>query len=226
MITNISGYRFVHLTDLSNWKAACHEQCTALSLKGTVVWSKEGINVMLAGREDDIASWIDWLCQFPEFAGLRFKFSFSETFPFKRMLNKIKSALVPGNVDPLVHTAPALTPLELKRWYETGKEFVIIDTRNGYELETGQFENALDLGLHEFKEFPEKIAALPDSIKAKPVVLYCTGGIRCEKAAPLATLAGFKEVYQLEGGILDYFKDCGHAFYEGDCFVFDERRAI
>ena len=142
------------------------------------------------------------------------------------MMNKIKAALVPGNFDPLAHKAPSITPAELKRWYEMGTDFVIIDTRNDYELEAGKFENALDIHLHEFKEFPDKIAPLPDTVKQKPVVLYCTGGIRCEKAAPLAQLAGFKEVYQLEGGILDYFKECGRDFFEGDCFVFDERRTV
>ncbi len=226
MITNISGYRFVSLHDLEHWQALCQQKCLDLDLKGTVVWSTEGINIMLAGSETAIADWISWLHGFPEFAGLTFKYSHSETLPFKRMLNKIKAALVPGEVDPLVHSAPALAPKTLREWYASGKDFVIIDTRNDYELEAGKFKNALDIHLHEFKEFPQKIAALSDDIKNKPVVLYCTGGIRCEKAAPLAELAGFKEVYQLEGGILEYFKDCGHDFYEGDCFVFDERRTL
>ncbi len=226
MITNISGYRFVHLSDLLHWQAICQQKCLELNLKGTVVWSPEGANIMLAGLDSSISAWIQWLQAFPEFAGLTFKFSLSETVPFKRMMNKIKTALVPGNVDPLIHTAPAIPPQTLRDWYATGKDFIIIDTRNDYELAAGKFKNALDIALHEFKEFPEKVAALPEDIKNKPVVLYCTGGIRCEKAAPLAELAGFKEVYQLEGGILEYFKDCGRDFYEGDCFVFDERRKV
>jgi UPF0176 protein len=226
MITNISGYRFVRLDNLNHWQSIGQQQCLDLDLKGTVVWSQEGINIMLAGSEPNIQAWIEWLHTFPEFAGLTFKWSHSATIPFKRTMNKIKAVLVPGQVDPLLHPAPAIAPKQLREWYANGKDFVIIDTRNDYELEAGKFKNALDIQLHEFKEFPEKIAALPEAIKNKPVVLYCTGGIRCEKAAPLAEQAGFKEVYQLEGGILEYFKDCGQDFYEGDCFVFDERRTL
>ena len=226
MITYISGYRFVNLSNLPEWQAQCQAQCLNLGLKGTVVWSTEGINIMLAGTQNAISAWIHWLHQFPEFAGLNFKFSQAESMPFKRMMNKIKAALVPGDVNPTIHHAPSIEATKLKHWYESGKDFVIIDTRNDYELEAGKFENALDIHLHEFKEFSEQIAKLPDDIKNKPVVLYCTGGIRCEKAAPLAQLAGFKEVYQLEGGILTYFEECGRDFYEGDCFVFDERRTV
>lgn len=223
---NIAGYKFVHLENLQNWQEACRAQCLASGLKGTVAFSEEGINTMLAGPEADIQTWINWLKAFPEFVDIEFKFSESAEQPFGKMLVKIKKALVPGEVNPLVDPAPAITPKDLKAWYENNKDFVIIDTRNTYELESGKFENALDIKLETFSEFSEKIAALPEEIKQKPVVVYCTGGIRCEKAAPLALKAGFKEVYQLEGGILKYFEECGHAFYEGDCFVFDERRAV
>ncbi len=223
---NISGYRFVSLTALEAWQSACREVCTHLGLKGTVVWSPEGINVMLAGPSEMIHSWINWLHQFPEFSGLAFKFSKSVSWPYGKMLVKIKTELVRGAVDPIQEPAPALSPAELKRWYETGKDFVIIDARNHYECERGKFKNALDLHLEAFNTFYEKVSGLEDPIKEKPVVVYCTGGIRCEKGAPLARKAGFKEVYQLEGGILKYFEDCGHAFYEGDCFVFDERTAV
>lgn len=223
---NISGYKFVPLTMLENWQMHCHAICQDLALKGTVVWSPEGINIMLAGEDHAIHSWINWLKAFSEFGDIEFKFSESATQPFGKMLVKIKKALVPGEVNPLVDSAPALKPAELKRWYEEQKDFVIIDTRNHYEIKLGQFKNALDIGLETFSEFPEKIAALPEEIKQKPLVVYCTGGIRCEKAAPLAKKAGFKEVYQLEGGILKYFEECENAFYEGDCFVFDERIAL
>lgn len=223
---NISGYMFVYLKNLEHWQTECREQCTALALKGTVVWSPEGINIMLAGTPSAIQAWIDWLHAFPEFAELRFKFSESAHQPYGKMLVKIKQELVRGQVNPITEPAPAIKPTELKAWYEMGKDFVIIDTRNSYELEVGKFKNALDIHLDMFNEFPAKMAALPDEIKRKPVIVYCTGGIRCEKAAPLALKAGFQEVYQLEGGILNYFEECGRAFYEGDCFVFDERSAL
>lgn len=223
---NICGYKFVQLNDLQTWQETCRVRCIALGLKGTVVWSTEGINIMLAGEPEAIQAWISFIKSFQEFADLEFKFSESTEQPFGKMLVKIKKALVPGDVNPLVDLAPTIKPKDLKAWYENHKDFVIIDTRNTYELSAGKFENALDIKLETFSEFPEKIAALPDEIKQKPVVVYCTGGIRCEKAAPLALKAGFKEVYQLEGGILKYFEECGQAFYEGDCFVFDERRAV
>lgn len=216
----------MHLSDLETWQSACREQCNALGLKGTVVFSVEGINVMLAGSKSAIDSWINWLKEFNAFSDIEFKLSESDTQPFGKMLVKIKKALVPGDVDPLVDAAPNIKPLDLKRWYEEHKDFIIIDTRNTYELERGKFKNAMDIHLETFSEFPEKVAALSAEIKEKPVVVYCTGGIRCEKAAPLALKAGFKEVYQLEGGILKYFEECGDAFYEGDCFVFDERTAV
>ena len=223
---NISGYQFVPLTQLENWQGLCHDKCQALQLKGTVVWSPEGINVMLAGTRTSIHAWITWLHQFPEFSGIEFKFSESSHQPFGKMLVKIKQELVRGGADPFTEPAPSIKPNELKSWYEQNKDFVIIDTRNDYELSVGKFKNALDIHLEMFNQFPEKMAALPESIKQKPVVVYCTGGIRCEKAAPLALKAGFKEVYQLEGGILKYFQECGKAFYEGECFVFDERSAV
>lgn len=203
---NISGYQFVYLTQLEKWQSECRTLCNDLDLKGTVVWSPEGINVMLSGEAASIQAWIKWLHGFTEFAGLAFKFSESLTQPFGKMLVKLKKELVRGEVDPLVDAAPAITPAELKHWYESGKAFVLIDTRNHYELEMGKFQNALDIQLETFTDFPEKVAALSEEIKQKPVIFYCTGGIRCEKAAPLARKAGFKEVYQLEGGILNYFE--------------------
>ncbi len=223
---NISGYKFVNLKHLETWQSQCRDVCLEHALKGTVVFSPEGINVMLAGSNEAIHSWINWLHQFPEFSELEFKFSESNHQPFGKMFVKIKQELVRGNVNPLTEPAPVITPTELKAWYEQNKNFVIIDTRNSYELGVGKFKNALDIHLEMFNEFPEKMAAMPEEIKQKPVVVYCTGGIRCEKAAPLALKAGFKEVYQLEGGILKYFEACGNAFYEGDCFVFDERHAV
>lgn len=226
MIVNISGYRFIPLQNVEAWRERFYALFAPYVLKGTIVVSPEGVNIMLAGETHMIDSWIDAFHAIPEFAGLAFKRSLSDTLPFKRLLVKIKPALVPGAVDPLREPAPSLTPLELKRWYQEGKDFVIIDTRNDYELEAGKFKNAVDMHLHEFKEFSERIKTLDPALKNKPAVLYCTGGIRCEKAAPIAAKAGFKEVYQLEGGILKYLELCGHDFYEGDCFVFDERRSI
>lgn len=223
---NISGYKFVGLTNLEKWQHDCLSQCNTLKLKGTVVWSHEGINVMLAGPADAIEAWITWLHTFQEFYDIQFKESESDIQPFGRMRVKIKKELVPGSIHPTALSAPAISPLELKAWYESKKDFVIIDARNNYEVKMGKFKNALDIQIETFNQFSKKIAALPAALREKPIVLYCTGGIRCEKAAPLALQAGFKTVYQLEGGILKYFEECGSAFYEGECFVFDSRHAL
>jgi UPF0176 protein len=225
-IINIAGYAFVNLDQLESWQERCKLFCQSQALKGTVVFSHEGVNIMLAGETAAIDAFTTWLRAFPEFSSIEFKYSESDFVPFKRMLVKIKQALVPGAVSPLQETAPNLSPQDLKRWYEEGKDFVIIDTRNDYELTMGKFENALDIHLNEFKSFEAALQNLSEDIKAKPAVFYCTGGIRCEKAAPLAKKAGFKEAYQLEGGILNYFKECRDAHYEGACYVFDERVAL
>jgi len=225
-IVNIAGYQFVTLNELEAWRTKAKNFCEGQPLKGTLVFSPEGINIMLAGADSAIRAFEAWIRSFPEFSRLEFKYSYSEFVPFKRMYVKIKPMLVPGSTHPLKETAPTLNPHELKAWYESGKDFVIIDTRNDYELEFGKFSQAIKLDLQEFKHFEEALRALDPALKAKPAVFYCTGGIRCEKAAPMAQKAGFREVYQLEGGILNYFKECGGAHYEGACYVFDERRAL
>lgn len=226
LTTNIAGYLFVGLTELPAWQAQCKAFCATQALKGTVVFSREGVNIMLAGDKPAIQAFVTWLKAFPEFNSIEFKYSHADFIPFKRMYVKIKPALVPGRVNPLVETAAHLSPQELKRWYDENRDFVIIDTRNDYELKLGKFEKALDIHLDEFKNFEEALQNVDEALKAKPAVFYCTGGIRCEKAAPIAKKAGFKEVYQLEGGILNYFKECGGAHYQGDCYVFDERVAL
>ncbi|MFN9914128.1 MAG: rhodanese-like domain-containing protein, partial [Pirellulaceae bacterium] len=114
----------------------------------------------------------------------------------------------------------------LKAWLDAGRPVTLLDTRNDYEVELGTFQQAIDLGIHHFRDFPQAAAAIPEEIKARPMVTFCTGGIRCEKAGPYLEQLGFREVYQLDGGILNYFERCGNSHYEGDCFVFDHRVAV
>ena len=109
---------------------------------------------------------------------------------------------------------------------DEGRKVHLLDTRNDYEVEVGTFTNAIPAGIDNFRDFPEAVAKLPESMKDEPLVMFCTGGIRCEKAGPYMEQAGFKQVYQLEGGILKYFEDCGGDHYTGDCFVFDQRVAV
>jgi predicted sulfurtransferase len=226
-VLHIAGYKFITLYDTEALREVFAQRCGELGLKGTVVLSVEGINIMLAGEEQAITHFKNFLKTMPKFADIEFKQVNADFIPFKRMLVKIKQELVPGlpGVNPAEYTSPTIKPQDLKRWYDEGRDFVIVDTRNTYELEIGTFAKAVDLKLETFREFPEALQKLDPSIKDKPVVMFCTGGIRCEKATPIAEKLGFKEVYQLEGGILNYFKHCGDDHYQGTCYVFDERVA-
>jgi RluA family pseudouridine synthase len=142
------------------------------------------------------------------------------------MLVRIKREIiafgVPG-LDPARAPAPKIDPSTLRRWLDEGRPVTLLDTRNDYEVKLGTFQNALPIGIHRFREFPEAVQKLPAALKETPVVMFCTGGIRCEKAGPYMVGQGFKNVFQLDGGILKYFEECGGAHYNGECFVFDQR---
>lgn len=234
-ILNIAAYHFVSVDCLSERREALTELCQNLSLKGSILLSTEGINLFLAGTEDTITTFIDYINHDPLFADLNMasvhiKKSWSESQPFNRMLVKLKQEIIPlgmPEIQPREHTAPALPPQILKEWLDTGKDFILLDTRNTYEKRLGTFEKATTLDLQHFRDFPEACATqLPSEAKQKPVVMFCTGGIRCEKASVALEQQGYQEVYQLEGGILNYFEQCGGAHYQGDCFVFDKRVAL
>jgi UPF0176 protein len=142
---------------------------------------------------------------------------------------KIKQEIISFGVegiDPARQPAPRLAPEELRQWLDAGKPVTLLDTRNDYEVDAGTFRGALRTGIRRFRDFPAAVKQLPSEMKDQPVVMFCTGGIRCEKAGPLLLREGFREVYQLDGGILKYFERCGGAHYEGTCYVFDERTTL
>lgn len=228
---NISSYKFVDLSskDLTLYQAQLKEKSQSLELKGSILLSPEGINLFLAGPSEAIKSFTDYLMQFPEFSDLWFKESSSENIPFKRLRVRIKEEIIairtPG-IAPAKKTAPYLIPAMLKEWYETNKDMIVLDARNTYEYELGTFDQALTLDIETFREFPQAVSALPDEMRKKTIVTFCTGGIRCEKAAAHLLNEGFEDVWQLEGGILNYFEQCGGEHFKGECFVFDERVAV
>ncbi|HEX7810888.1 MAG TPA: rhodanese-like domain-containing protein [Burkholderiales bacterium] len=226
---NLAGYKFVKLDGLPELRASLRQRCQDLDLKGTILLSLEGINAFIAGPEHEVGAFKAWLRADARFADLRFKESHSDIQPFKRMRVKIKPEIitlrVPG-LDPAANPAPALAPSELKRWLDEGRDVVLLDTRNAFEVEAGTFRNALHLDLKAFGQFPHAADSLDSSLKDKTIVAFCTGGIRCEKAAPVLMGKGFRDVYQLQGGILQYFEDCGAAHFDGRCFVFDERSTL
>lgn len=230
-IANVSGYYFVELLaeDLPLLKSQLLGRAKKLQLKGTILLSTEGINAFLAGPEETIDSYHDYLQSFPQFSALSFKKSYSEYQPFTRMLVRIKKEIISmgcDSVKPAEHTAPHISAKEFHQWYEEHKDMVVLDTRNDYEVSLGTFDDSINLDIKSFRAFPDKIKALPNEMKKKPVVTFCTGGIRCEKAAEYMLQEGFEEVYQLDGGILKYFEECGGDHYKGDCFVFDKRVAV
>ena len=226
-ILNISAYRFISLEDLPDLQAQFRQFCRARPIKGSIMLSREGINLMLAASPEIIAEFKQFIEKFPFFSAMTYKTSVSDTLPFQRMFVKIKRRLTPLNV-PLdaSNTGNYLPPRTLKQWLDAKKEFILLDVRNEYEIEHGTFVGATSLGLKHFSDFAAAVAALPVATRAQPIVTCCTGGIRCEKIVPFMQEQGFEEVYQLEGGILQYFHDCGDVHYDGACYVFDERVAI
>lgn len=228
-IINISCYKFVSLENLEDRRVAIRRRAAELNLKGTVLLSHEGINLFVAGPPESIHSFVDFLRSDPAFADLQPKESANEYQPFNRMLVKVKKEIIAFGIDgvvPAQKTSPKLPAKELKRWLDEGRKVHLLDTRNNYEYDLGTFDNAIKMGLDHFREFPEGVARLPEELKDEPIVMFCTGGIRCEKAGPFMEMAGYRNVYQLDGGILKYFEEVGGDHYHGECFVFDQRVAV
>lgn len=231
---NIAAYKFVTFEDTLERRHLFQEICKNLDLKGTILLTPEGINLFLAGTREAIDSFLSWLRADPRFADIEVKESLSEEQPFNRMLVKIKREIITMKhplIKPELGRAPGVAPLVLKRWLDqghddAGKPVVMVDTRNAFEVDVGTFVNTIDYRINKFSEFPEVIAAHKDELAGKTVVTFCTGGIRCEKAAIHMQEIGYDSVYQLDGGILKYFEEAGGAHYDGDCFVFDRRTAL
>ncbi len=228
-ITNISAYCFTPMDGLKELRAELIRDCRCMGLKGTILLSTEGINLFVAGREEDITQLMERLRSLPGLENLDPKVSHSDHQPFNRMLVRIKKEIIAfgvEGVDPARHTSPKLAPLELKKWLDEGRPVTLLDTRNDYEVKVGTFRNALVPDIRTFREFPGAVDRLPEDLKEQPVVMFCTGGIRCEKAGPLMEMKGFKNVHQLDGGILRYFEECGGEHFDGECFVFDRRVGV
>lgn len=231
---NISAYKFITFNDTAKKRPEFLAICQQLNLKGTVLLTPEGINLFLAGLRHEINAFLKWLRTDPRFSDLQAKESFSEKQPFTKLLVKLKAETITMRM-PLIRPedgrAPAVTPPTLKRWLDQGKDdegrpVIMVDTRNGFEVDVGSFDNTVDFRINKFTEFPAVIAANKEKLNDKTVVTFCTGGIRCEKAAIHMQNVGYERVYQLEGGILKYFEEVGSAHYHGDCFVFDYRTAL
>jgi RluA family pseudouridine synthase len=228
-ILNIAAYKFVRLSDLTARRTRLLELCKQWNLKGSILLSPEGINLFVAGEAREAEWLLEELRSWPELHDLKTKINGTERLPFRRMIVRIKQEIIAFGVegiDPVEHTSPRIAPRELKQWLDEGRAVTLLDTRNNYEVRVGTFKGALPIGIEHFREFPAAVSKLSSEAKEQPLVIFCTGGIRCEKAGPLLEREGFKQVLQLDGGILSYFEQCGGEHFEGECFVFDQRTGL
>jgi len=231
---NAAAYRFVPVEQPDALAASLRKSAAAAQLLGTVIVAPEGINLFLAGPDAALHAWMDHLKADPRFASMQVKYSASQARPFRKLLVKVKPEIISFRrfgIEPGKARAPAVAPEKLALWIaqgrdDAGREIVLLDTRNAQEVAHGTFAGALTLPIARFTELPEALEGHREALEGKTVVTFCTGGIRCEKAALWMQNAGFDHVFQLQGGILDYFERVGGAAYSGACFVFDERVAL
>lgn len=235
MMLNIAAYQFTPVADPAGLAERLQAWAEAGELRGTVLVAQEGLNLFLAGPEPAIRGFLGRLCAEPGFSDLTVKFSQSRMQPFARLKVKIKPEIITfrrEQASPLAEgRAPAVAPQTLARWLaqghdDEGKRVVMLDTRNREEVGYGSFSGALTLPIDNFTELPEALAPHREALADATVVSFCTGGIRCEKAALWLRADGMDNLLQLDGGILGYFEQVGGRHYEGRCFVFDERIAL
>ena len=231
-IVNVSGYRFIKLEYLPVLQADMHAALSATGVLGTILLADEGINIALSGTRQQIDHAIAWFQTDERFANIWLKQSLSQSVPFSKLKVRMRHEIIafdgPDAADRQLHrpAAPPIAPEKVAQWLNEGRDITLLDTRNTYEIESGTFATAEHLDLAHFRDFQKAVqSALQDGSlqRNKPVVTFCTGGIRCEKAAPWMLEQGFEEVYQIDGGILNYFERTGGKHWEGDCFIFDDR---
>ena len=227
-IVNIAGYRFVDLPDRDALREPFKSTCDKVGLLGTILLSHEGINFFLSGKQSAVDHFLQYLESDERFQGIPLKISYSDRMSFRRMNVRLKNEIISLGLDsirPAEKTGESITPQEFKTWLDQGREIIVLDTRNDYEVRLGTFEGAIDLDLSTFRAFPDAVAE-SEIDKNQTVVMFCTGGIRCEKASAVMMQQGWSDVRQLDGGILGYFEEVGGDHWNGDCFVFDRRVAL
>jgi UPF0176 protein len=228
-VINLSCYKFAPLEDLEGLRVRLQAVCREQGLKGTILLAKEGVNFFLAGTRGQLAVVLATIRAVPGLADIRPKESPSSEQPFKRMLVKIKKEIIAfgiEGVDPARRPSAKISAQQLKQWLDEGRPVTLLDTRNDYEVRMGTFRGAVVPQIWNFRDFPAAVEKLPAELKTRPVVMFCTGGIRCEKAGPFMAMQGYTDVLQLDGGILKYFEEVGGAHFQGECFVFDERVGV
>ncbi|MGE4233451.1 MAG: rhodanese-like domain-containing protein [Bacteriovoracia bacterium] len=231
---NFAYYCFVDFSslDFQSVRKKLLDFCLPHEMRGTILLAPEGINCGVCGSPSVIAKFRKLLEQELSLDLSTAKENRSEEITFRRMHVKVKKEIIPSDskenvsINPRLNRAPSVEPETLQQWLDSKKEIILLDTRNNYEVACGTFEGALDLKIRHFRKFNQALDRLPEEYKDRTIVTFCTGGIRCEKAAPMMVEKGFKNVYQLEGGILKYFEKCGGKYWNGTCFIFDKREEL
>ena len=221
-------YKYVHLDNPVEIVNTHLEWCLNSNIRGRVFFAKEGVNGTVSGTIKNIEKYKAYLTSFPEFEDVWFKEDETNEHAFRKMHVRLKNEIVNGDLQnvSLENGGRRLSPEELLKFYADKKDFVIVDTRNWYESKIGKFKNAIALQMKNFREWKNAIDEELAQYKEKTVVTYCTGGIRCEKASAYMIEKGFKDVYQLDGGIFNFIKKFPDTYWEGGMFVFDERRVV
>jgi UPF0176 protein len=223
-------YQFVRLPDFREMQEPLHAQCEAAGVKGTLLLAEEGINGTISGRREGIDAVLAWLRTDVRLAELEHKESYTDAHPFYRLKIKLKKEIVTLGVPGVDPTAQVGRYVEPQDWNAliADPEVLVLDTRNDYEVEIGSFQRAIDPKTQSFREFPAFVRQHFDPAKHKKVAMFCTGGIRCEKASSFMLSEGFPEVYHLKGGILKYLEEvpAEESLWQGECFVFDHRVGV
>lgn len=240
-ITNIAGYQFTTIDDVEKVFQKAQVICSETHIKGNIFISPEGINLGLASTQSDIEYFLQKLDSLCGLNNLLLNTTYSDYIPFKRLLIKIRSELVPTkplpsdhpsssiikpllkNIDTAEQNAKYISNDELKEWLDAGKDITLLDMRNQFEVNLGSFENATHLAIRNFRDIIQLESEINELPKDKPLVTFCTGGIRCEKGANILANNGFDQVFQLEGGIIKYIEKYKDQHWHGECFVFDDR---
>ena len=223
-------YKFVAIDDTTALRDDLRKFCAARPIKGTILVAHEGINATVSGVESDVRALIEILNADPRFSNLAVKFSVAGSHPFRRLKVKIKREIVTLGLEETRLSAPTAHAVEPEDWNAliSDPDVLVVDTRNDYEVEVGTFEGACNPRTRAFREFPDFVARQLADNRQKKIAMFCTGGIRCEKASAYLKSEGFENVYQLSGGILRYLERVAPAdsLWRGECFVFDERVAL
>ena len=221
-------YKYVNVEEPESIVTKHLQWCLSNYIKGRIFFAKEGVNGTVSGNFKNIENYKTYLTGYPEFADIWFKEDDADEHAFRKIHVRLKNEIVHGDLEDvsIEHSGKRLSPEDLLSFYEQEKDFVIVDARNWYESKIGKFKNAVVPPMKNFREWKKVVDQDLKDYKDKKIVTYCTGGIRCEKASAYLVEKGFKDVYQLEGGIFNFIKKYPDTYWEGGMFVFDERRVV